>query len=1450
MYKNYLGTPQRILFLLLFLMSSTGSISQPAVTEVISDQDAYITGMSMSPQSYSFMKQGNHTMNLFNGQVLFQIPIYTYKDKDFNIPISLTYNSSGFMPNQREGIIGLGWSLNAGGGITRIVNGVPDDCTKALELRLSNGLLYGIRNNLEIKSVSKSSIFDLTVGTIPLDGAWNIGGCEAEPDLFNINVPGLSGRFYIENNGEIRTIGNKPFKVDLSGVGIQSHFGYGKRKVEDSEMILTTDDGFVYYFGGNISKLDVVFPMVGSDGEVSDPTINTWHLTKIIAPSGQTVEYKYKKYNSTITANHRPEDTHHFLLNANYLTFVYDEEFYIPQTSGKAEHYVMEQNTLVCSVTKTTYLEEILLPGKVSIKFSYGENERKFYKSVYDLVNDRFDQHNLRLNRIEVVDYSDHIRKDFEFTQTYWGGEEGRLFLTSFKAAGENPYTFTYYDTSFLPIPTIAGVDHWGYWNGRNIYSGSVIPQVTCYLNGETEIVGTQRDTDASKCKTAMLAKVVYPTQGYTLFDYEPHSYSQRLERRNDNNFLSKLYNESGYVGGARIKKVTDSDGKDNFNVREFKYTKDYPSSSNSSGILLQWPRYIFYFEHGVSILGIPKTKHLKIRSTSFNNTYLGTDYFIQYSEVTEITNGNGYTNYLYTDYVSNPDEDDYNTIKLHPFYFDETENIHLVNNYTGIYFNDKYFERGVVKRTRQYKFNGGTSYSLVKEIKTNSFTGKSDFPDLYLAAAHITGSVVQSYKKYYYPFLPKQAEETTYGTSGSPVVIINDYQYNSNGYLIKQTTTDSKGKIKKSLFSYPADYPAGTAFIDDMKSENILSPPIEKVAYIEEGGVPKILSGQVFKYNTGGRGELGEVLGLETGSTIPLGSFKFSNRSLGVLPPAGTSSGFSPDSKYQPQIKINNYDPSGNVLEQQKYNDVKQSFIWDYKSSYPVAQVVNAPVSDIAYTSFESDGTGNWSYTGEPEPDDTAPTGRKVFEIVNGDNDITKTGLSATTTYIVSYWKKSGTVSVNSTTPATGKTINGWTYYEHKVVNPSGGTITVSGTNGVIDELRLYPSGAQMTTYTYDPLIGMSSQCDINNRITYYEYDDAGKLLLVLDQDKNILKKYCYNYAGQVEDCEVHVRYYSQEKSGMATRNNCGTGMTGSQVTYTVWAGKYVSVISQADADNQAQADVDANKQAHANVNGTCTTIQLPVTLKNVGAEGNEHFYVDFIAQGGTAYTTHFNNVSLDPGETYSKDVNWGTYDITIESKTGYNMVFSLNGELKTGSIVTYTNVSITSAFTIYAAAYENTAQNVTYTRNNCPSGYNPTSVVYVVAAGVYTSLISQADANTQAIAQTASAGQAYANANGLCTPQGPSNTTIVYTNSLSKKVTLTLTNVSTSVVYTFSLNKNTTQGTAGSVPAGYYNVTMHTNGATDYYSIESYVQSIPDTDLVVNNIPLLMPTTTVIAY
>lgn len=161
---------------------------------------------------------------------------------------------------------------------------------------------------------------------------------------------------------------------------------------------------------------------------------------------------------------------------------------------------------------------------------------------------------------------------------------------------------------------------------------------------------------------------------------------------------------------------------------------------------------------------------------------------------------------------------------------------------------------------------------------------------------------------------------------------------------------------------------------------------------------------------------------------------------------------------------------------------------------------------------------------------------------------------------------------------------INGWTYYQHKITGSS--SVTISGT-GIIDELRLYPFGSLMTSYTYQPLAGLTSQCDINNRISYYEYDVLNRLTAVRDQDKNVLKRICYNYAGQPENC---MSYANTAQSGNFTRNNCGSDYIGGTVTYTVPAGTHFSTVSQSHADSLATADVNANGQTYANTNGSCT--------------------------------------------------------------------------------------------------------------------------------------------------------------------------------------------------------------------------------------------------------------------
>ena len=176
----------------------------------------------------------------------------------------------------------------------------------------------------------------------------------------------------------------------------------------------------------------------------------------------------------------------------------------------------------------------------------------------------------------------------------------------------------------------------------------------------------------------------------------------------------------------------------------------------------------------------------------------------------------------------------------------------------------------------------------------------------------------------------------------------------------------------------------------------------------------------------------------------------------------------------------------NGNILEQQKTNDLKQSYIWGYNNQYPIASVGNSAVKDIFHTSFEE--TEGNSTTGDARTGKLSRIGGYTKALSN---------LTAGT-YILSYWQKSGST---------------WNYIESKVpVTGTTHTITVP-TNIQLDELRLYPSTAQMTTYTYEPLIGMTSQCDANNKITYYEYDGFGRLKTIRDQDRNVIKNMDYQY-------------------------------------------------------------------------------------------------------------------------------------------------------------------------------------------------------------------------------------------------------------------------------------------------------------------------------------------------
>ena len=71
--------------------------------------------------AYKFVQQGQISPSLYTGTLCFSLPLYTYQDNDFLIPLAVSYSSSGNKPNQRAALLGSGWSLDIGATCPQIV---------------------------------------------------------------------------------------------------------------------------------------------------------------------------------------------------------------------------------------------------------------------------------------------------------------------------------------------------------------------------------------------------------------------------------------------------------------------------------------------------------------------------------------------------------------------------------------------------------------------------------------------------------------------------------------------------------------------------------------------------------------------------------------------------------------------------------------------------------------------------------------------------------------------------------------------------------------------------------------------------------------------------------------------------------------------------------------------------------------------------------------------------------------------------------------------------------------------------------------------------------------------------------------------------------------------------------------------------------------------------------
>lgn len=200
-----------------------------------------------SPQVWSFMKYGNNPINLYTGTASVSIPIYTYKDNDFELPISIDYSSNGYMPNIQTGILGLGWFLNAGGCITREVKCLPDDKISYLPfLAGGSAEFYGyLWYHRTTNTPNWDEHFNINMFkdgyAIPCFKL-NDKRVETESDIYHFKFGLHNGYFSLGLNKTIyvynTSIPASEYKIDISKL--------------DSEKVIniTTGDGFQYLFGG------------------------------------------------------------------------------------------------------------------------------------------------------------------------------------------------------------------------------------------------------------------------------------------------------------------------------------------------------------------------------------------------------------------------------------------------------------------------------------------------------------------------------------------------------------------------------------------------------------------------------------------------------------------------------------------------------------------------------------------------------------------------------------------------------------------------------------------------------------------------------------------------------------------------------------------------------------------------------------------------------------------------------------------------------------------------------------------------------------------------------------------------------------------------------------------------------------------------------------------------
>lgn len=1201
------------LFCLAISKFSYSQISQPsnAFTEPTSN-NLFLGRNGPSSEAVS--------VDLYTGVPIVNIPICHLPGKQLDLPISLVYTSGrGVRLQDYATQAGLGWQLNAGGNVSRVVRGYPDES--------ANGYIAGGWGNiLDAAAGNTASLSSTQQSQLAVNSA-SPPTVDGEPDLFNVVTPFFSFQFTLDGNGKAIVPNNNGFKVQWVGY---------------SSFVVTDDQGNQYYFGSSSNSVEQTSSTIyGSPATFT----TTWYLDRIVTfNSAETITLGYTSYSS-------------YDYNYHYCTtFAFDNG------EGKSNTY---NSTLTNAVISPKYV--------TSITSAQGQINFTYQLDRYD------DPFAARLSGISVVGYNPMSRSNssvlssYTFNYSYLGAPSTdtnvlRLCLNNITVSGNTTattgpltlYTFTYNTANVLPSRQSQNFDNWGYYDIFNPTTANpmVTPSVrqpnlaatmagvltgVGDLEGETWTIGYELNTYYSGGNVAIgglrankISKTWNGTTLSTLYDYNDNSGNSTgqifntinpggvinpLDYTNltyfeagSSNELGENFSESPYLSfdqegnfvGYSAVKVTNPDGSymvsqfTNFNTvncQDVTLTNGNQITVTSSkaykrGLPIEKTLYTAAGNKVSDDVYNYSTLNSAVTSTGWGVHWQAINYAVTWckiliggtcvSQASESVSNAGPAS-SYAAYQEN-----YRlTSAIHKDYDEKTAASYLTSttSYTYDQLSDPVNTNRLVSgitttdsksqtHTRNYYYSidvGQTGTAAIPMLTAGEISALNA-----MVTANNTGTIVHSrdsrngttvqvhhtYSEAVNNHLYLTTSSTYKNDAANSTVTPVDQQFFTYdpGTSNPISTNSAGGYTTAAVYDYNSALP--TVKVQNASSQITATATTSSFSYTVPNGTAT--SAPSYPVTVVANGSI--TVALVWPSLPASGSANTASVTFSISGPAGftpvntticISSNFT-CSGYVNQVTYTYPCVPGSYTVLINGSQNPESNFTLFQVSYP-RTLISTISNEFFYDGFEQDGnnpyaahTGNMCYSGSYTVPYTPPNGRS---------------------YLIQWWSYSN---------------GAW------VFNQQNYTASMA-LPGQIDDVRVFPSDALMTTYTYNPLVGKTSEIDPSGKAIIYQYDGLNRLSTIRDLDNNILRQYDYEF----QACATPV--YSAATSGTYFRNNCSAGLYGSEVTYTVPAGKY-SACTVAAANQLAANDVNYYGQNYANATGSCGSTPPCVAPINIG--------------------------------------------------------------------------------------------------------------------------------------------------------------------------------------------------------------------------------------------------------